>query len=46
VPTSGGFRDVALGSLPFAAVMLGVIFLLLAFPELATWLPKTYNALK
>ena len=46
VRTSGGFRDVALGSLPFAAVMLGVIFLLLAFPELATWLPKTYNALK
>jgi len=46
VRTSGAFRDVALGSLPFAAVMLGVIFLLLAFPELATWLPKTYNALK
>lgn len=46
VRTSGAFRDVALGSLPFAAVMLGVIFLLLAFPDLATWLPKTYNALK
>ncbi|GAB2528383.1 MULTISPECIES: TRAP transporter large permease [unclassified Simplicispira] len=46
VRTSGAFRDVALGSLPFAAVMLGVIFLLLAVPELATWLPKTYNALK
>lgn len=46
VRTSGAFRDVALGSLPFAAVMLGVIFLLLAFPKLATWLPKTYNALK
>ncbi len=46
VRTSGAFRDVALGSLPFAAVMLGIIFLLLAFPELATWLPKTYNALK
>ena len=46
VRTSGAFRDVALGSLPFAAVMLGVIFLLLAFPEVATWLPKTYNSLK
>jgi len=46
VRTGGAFRDVALGSLPFAAVMLGLIFLLLAFPEIATWLPTTYNALK
>ena len=46
VRTSGAFRDVALGSLPFAAVMLGVILLLLAFPEVATWLPKFYNGLK
>jgi tripartite ATP-independent transporter DctM subunit len=46
VRTSGAFRDVALGSLPFAAVMLCVIFLLLAFPEVATWLPTTYNAFK
>lgn len=46
VRTSGAFRDVAIGSLPFAAVMLGVIFLLLAFPEVATWLPTTYNSLK
>lgn len=46
VRTSGAFRDVALGSLPFAAVMLCVIFLLLAFPGVATWLPTTYNAFK
>ena len=46
VRTSGAFRDVAVGSLPFAAIMLVVIFLLMAFPEVATWLPTTYNAFK
>ncbi|MEM7375942.1 MAG: TRAP transporter large permease [Pseudomonadota bacterium] len=38
--TRGGpFRDVSLGALPFLAAMLLLIGLLLAVPELATWLP-------
>jgi len=36
----GPFRDVMLGALPFLAMMLVMIGLLLAFPQLATWLPQ------
>ena len=40
VRKSGPFRDVVVGSLPFAAVMLMMIVLLVAFPSLALWLPS------
>ena len=33
--------DLYLGVLPFMAVMLVLVALLVAFPQLATWLPKT-----
>lgn len=35
----GSFRDVAVGSIPFVAVMLVMVAILTAFPALATWLP-------
>lgn len=38
---SGPFRDVTLGSLPFLLIMLLMMALLIAFPQLATWLPTT-----
>lgn len=41
---SGPFRDVVLGSLPFAGAMLVMIGLLLAVPELATWLPTVFKS--
>lgn len=39
----GPFRDVVLGSLPFLVMMVGMIFLLIAFPGLALWMPRTFN---
>jgi tripartite ATP-independent transporter DctM subunit len=36
----GPFRDVTLGSLPFLLMMLVMLGLLLAFPQLALWLPE------
>lgn len=36
----GPIRDVMFGSLPFVLIMLFVALVLLAFPELATWLPS------
>lgn len=36
---SGPFRDVTLGALPFLIMMLVMLGLLLAFPQLALWLP-------
>jgi tripartite ATP-independent transporter DctM subunit len=36
----GSFRDVALGAMPFVAVMLVTIAILTAFPSIATWLPS------
>jgi C4-dicarboxylate transporter, DctM subunit len=36
----GPIRDVMIGALPFLAMMLAMIFLLLALPELALWLPQ------
>ena len=35
----GHFNDVAIGSIPFLVAMLGMILLLVAYPNLATWLP-------
>jgi C4-dicarboxylate transporter DctM subunit len=46
VRTHGKFRDVLVGALPFAVVMLLVIGLLLVFPQLATGLPQAFNSLK
>ncbi|MBU2407445.1 MAG: TRAP transporter large permease [Gammaproteobacteria bacterium] len=39
---SGPFRDVVLGALPFVAVMLLMIGLLIAFPSMALWLPSVF----
>ena len=36
----GRFADVAIGALPFLVPMLLLVFLLIAFPGLATWLPN------
>jgi C4-dicarboxylate transporter DctM subunit len=36
----GPFRDVIVGALPFLLMMIGLIFVLLAFPDLALWLPR------
>lgn len=38
----GDFRDVCVGSVPFVLAMLVLIGLLVAFPEIALWLPKTF----
>ena len=35
----GEFNDVAIGAIPFLIEMLGMILLLVAFPNIATWLP-------
>lgn len=40
IRTRGGkFADVAIGALPFLVPMLIMVFLLVAFPQIATWLP-------
>jgi len=39
------FREVALGALPFFFVLIAVVGLLIAFPDLALWLPSVFNAL-
>ncbi|WP_138471814.1 TRAP transporter large permease [Poseidonocella sp. HB161398] len=40
VRTRGGkFADVAIGALPFLVPMLAMALLLIAFPQIATWLP-------
>ncbi len=36
----GPVRDVIMGALPFVGAMLVLIFLLMAFPALALWLPE------
>jgi tripartite ATP-independent transporter DctM subunit len=38
----GRFKEVALGAIPFAAIMLVMIGLLMIFPQLALWLPQVY----
>lgn len=35
----GKFNDVAIGSIPFVVAMLAMILILIAAPEVATWLP-------
>lgn len=40
VPAGQTFRDIALGALPFLAVLFVLLGLLIAYPELATWLPQ------
>ena len=41
IRTRGGkFADVAIGALPFLVPMLALVFLLIAFPGIATWLPN------
>ena len=35
----GEFNDVAIGAIPFLIAMLGMILPLVAFPNIATWLP-------
>jgi tripartite ATP-independent transporter DctM subunit len=39
---SGGLNDVMIGTLPFVFAMFAMIGLLLAFPELALWLPQLF----
>ena len=39
----GPFRDVVLGSIPFLLMMIAMMMLLLAFPQLALWLPSVFN---
>jgi tripartite ATP-independent transporter DctM subunit len=39
----GRFADLCLGSLPFVAMMIVMIVLLIAFPQLALWLPGVLN---
>lgn len=37
---TGKFNDVAIGAAPFVIAMLGMVFLLLAVPDVALWLPN------
>ena len=39
----GPFRDVVVGSLPFLLMMLVMIALLIAFPDLALMLPRKFS---
>ncbi|MFO1270230.1 MAG: TRAP transporter large permease [Rubrivivax sp.] len=40
----GPFRDVVAGSLPYVALMFVLIVLLVAFPQIALWLPTLFAA--
>ena len=39
----GSINDVIIGSLPFLAALMVMIALLLAFPQIALWLPETFG---
>ncbi len=39
----GRFYDICLGSLPFVLMMITMIVILIAFPQLALWLPTVLN---
>jgi tripartite ATP-independent transporter DctM subunit len=39
----GRFVDLCIGALPFVAVMIAMIAVLIAFPQLALWLPTILN---
>ena len=38
-PDRGGLIDVIVGALPYAVIMILFTLLLMAFPEIVTWLP-------
>jgi tripartite ATP-independent transporter DctM subunit len=38
-PDKGGIQDAIWGALPYAAIMIAFTLLLMAWPQLATWLP-------
>ncbi|WP_163852081.1 TRAP transporter large permease [Pseudooceanicola aestuarii] len=40
IRSRGGIGDVMIGALPFVVAMFGLIGLLVAFPEIALWLPS------
>ena len=44
VRKSGPFRDVVLGALPYVVLMFLMIVALIAFPDLALWLPSAFAA--
>ena len=39
-PDKGGIEDAIWGALPYAVIMILFTFLLMALPDLATWLPS------
>ena len=39
----GNFMDLCIGALPFVLAMLAMIAILIAFPQLALWLPTILN---
>ena len=38
----GAFNDVMIGTLPFVLTMFCMVALLMAFPEMALWLPSLF----
>lgn len=44
IRTEGHLGEVAMGTAPFVLIMLGLIGILFAVPELATWLPESMAA--
>lgn len=41
--TTGSMNDVMLGSLPFVLMLLGMVFILAVFPDVALWLPHLFG---
>ena len=41
--TTGSMNDVMLGSLPFVLMLLGMVFILAVFPDVALWLPQIFG---
>ena len=39
---TGGLNDVMIGTMPFVLAMFAMIGLLLAFPQIALWLPQQF----
>jgi C4-dicarboxylate transporter DctM subunit len=44
VRRNGAFYDLCIGALPFVAMMIAMIGILIAFPQLALWLPALLKA--
>ncbi|WP_300648898.1 TRAP transporter large permease [Paenalcaligenes sp.] len=40
---AGSMNDVMIGSLPFVLMLLGMVFLLAVFPDIALWLPRVFG---